>query len=278
MKARLPVTTTIAMMGAALVVTACSTEEPQRKSLLLGRSPTSDVQTLDGKPISPDARAKTLEAIGKLNGELGALKADLAEAGEQLTRERDREGKLTRELTDLNTLGCWGNAKISKMEIRINGAHLEHGRTWESQQPVQSAPNSAQVGFTFGSGIAYTNPNEETLALFAANGKYLTEAFKERRTADVEFIRIEKGGMGVDSVKHCWKEWLVLQRCRWQHEEINVYRLDDLEIEINGQLLYQKQGISFTFDGEHLVWEDRNLSLNPAYQTLMARTDCPTSQ
>lgn len=260
---------------AALLVTAsCSTEEPRRGKL---GKPQTDIMGVTGEQISGDAIASTRLETQSLQAEVNKLKVDLAASQTLLTRERDREGKLTRELTDINAMGCWGDQPVRSFELRVTGAHLASGNQWESQDPVESDPNAAQVVFSFGPEMVYTNPNEEESALFTANGTFVTERYAGQRIGDIESIRIVKGGRSVESVQHCWREWLVFNRCRWQHEETNVYRLDALEILVNEQVVFQKSGINHTFDSEHLAWEDFNLSLNPAYQTLMARNDCPAS-
>ena len=47
----------------------------------------------------------------------------------------------------------------------------------------------------------------------------------------------------------------------------------------NDQLVYEKSGISFTFQGDRLVWPSNNSSEqiqnSPAFIALMTRNDCP---
>lgn len=232
-------------------------------------------ETSNQETVAKDIeRIKT--RIADLQPSVDSLKRNFELKAPALERERDREGKLSTELLSNSAAGCFARQPLNKLEILVNGAHLEEGKKFETEndKPAVRQGSAKQFTFTFGQDLAYTNSDEETTSLLRSGGAVVVPQFKNRTIGDIESISIAKGGVAYRNTQRCWQEFL-WKACVQDNWEINRYRLDSLIIKVNDEVLYQKEGINFTFEGTNRVWEDKKLSLNPDYLVLMNREDCP---
>ncbi len=221
--------------------------------------------------VASDSDAKKLDSLNK---DIVDLKKTLSDSTTDIDRESDRSGKLTLELTGDRNIGCFAKLPISTLELEINGAHLANKPIVIEATPRHDVDNPRQFIFRFGEQFAQTNPDEEQLSYFINAGHFLSHNFSGKRIGDIEYISIEKGGVGFDAFHNCWNT-MFGQKCEWQNSEKNMYRLDSLALKVNGEVLYRSDAINFTFQEGKLVWADKNISLNQAFRTLMHRTDCP---
>lgn len=218
--------------------------------------------------------ADDVRKLDALKTEITNIKKQLGEFVLNIERESDRSGKLTRELIGDRNVGCFARLPINTLELEINGAHLPNKDVVISEERRSDVNNPRQFTFTFGDQFAHVNPDEEQQSLIVSGGHLLSRKFTGKRIGDIEYISIEKGGIGIDSMENCWKTWFGT-RCEWQNSEKNRYRLDSIAIKVNGEVLYRQDAVNFTFQEGKLLWSDKNLGVNQAFRALMRRTDCP---
>lgn len=215
--------------------------------------------------------AKKLEA---LKAEVEQIKAELGNTQKQADRENDRNGKIFNEIIGDRNSGCFSTQKIDTFEMEFSGAHLENKASKLEDPQRIDIGNPRQFAFNFGEQFAYMHSDEEKQAILVPGGRVvLSKEFAGKLIRDIEFVSIEKGGIGWDSVREITNKFF--NYSKWRNSEKNIYRLDSLAIKVNGEEFYRADAINFTFKEGKLVWADRNLGLNRAFQRLMRRSDCP---
>jgi hypothetical protein len=227
---------------------------------------------LEEKKEAP-AKEEDVRKLENLKSEISAIKKQLGDVLVSIDRESDRSGKLTSELRGERNVGCFAKLPISMLELEISGAHLPNKSEVISKEKATDTGNPRQFIFRFGNQFAHTNSDEEQQALLVPGGHLASRNFSAKRIGDIEYISLEKGGVGFDATTYCYGT--IFKSCRWKNSEKNIYRLDSIALKVNGEEIYRKDDVNFTFQEGALTWSDKNLGLNQAYRALMRRTDCP---
>lgn len=245
-------------------------------------SPTPPSETLDAKhQVEKNMPANTDDwknLITDLQQKVANLEDSAEKKDVQLDFERDRQGKLTKELLGESALGCFAHQPIRKIELQIKGVHLEDGAVFETSDKEPAVGQAAFIQFQFGEQLKFNNNDEEKNSVFREDGRMVFEEKGNRKIGEIEFIKVEKGGVDFKNAQTCSQFLLFFKVCRQQNWETKRYRMDDFTVYINDQLFYKKTGANAVLERNSLTWEDRNLGMNPSYLQLMARTDCPVSQ
>lgn len=245
-------------------------------------SPTNPTDTLDSKhEVEKNMPASTGEwknLISDLEKKVANLEDSAEQKDIQLDFERDRQGKLTKELLGESALGCFAHQTIRKIELQIKGVHLEDGAMFETSDKEEAVGQAASIQFQFGEQLTFNNSDEEKNSVFREDGRMVFEEKGTRKIGEIEFIRVDKGGIDFKNAQTCSQFLLFFKVCRQQNWETKRYRMDDFTVYVNDQLFYKKTGANAVFERNALRWEDRNLGMNPSYLQMMARTDCPVSQ
>ena len=186
--------------------------------------------------------------------------------------------RLRRDLRGDLQLGCWSKEVIRNIEIEIKGIHLPLS-DWDRaavKKQLSNIGNPTQTTIDFGGGLRFSNPDEKSLALFREDGRWLLNATTDLTIGDINSIQIQKGGVGYQHFKNCWSTWKGLgTACEWQNRETDRYQLTAMAVKVNGQRIYQKDGINHALQRGSLNWIEKELTANPAYIDLMRRRDCP---
>lgn len=233
------------------------------------------------QPAGADPSADQQKELAELSARVDKLKVVVAPITQALERENDRTGKLRNELTGNLATGCFGKAKVEKLEILVKGSHLDLPTTFEiSHQARTDEDGAKKVVFKFGDEFAYSHSDEMQQSIFTSAGRLALTEYSARRIRDFSFIKIDKGGVGWESVTHSYGCGIFnTSTCEeWRHKERYMFRLDSLTLKVNDNVLYKKDNINFTFKKDSLGWSDSNITANPAYIALMGRTDCPQTQ
>jgi hypothetical protein len=188
--------------------------------------------------------------------------------------------RLRRDLRGELQLGCRGREIIRSLEIAVKGEHLP-ASDWDRSQTsvalgITGSPT--QTVIDFGGGLRFTNTDENTTPIFHENGKWLANATTDLTIGDISTIIIQKGGYSYQATRNCWSTWGGLgTACEWQNRETDRYRLDSLSVKINGQLIYERDALNFTFERSTPNWIEKELTSNLAYISMMRRRDCPAT-
>jgi hypothetical protein len=199
----------------------------------------------------------------------------------ELQGQRDRQGKLTAELMNKSTSGCFSDAKLAKLEILIQGSWLPRKGMGNTPNPMSalSSGNPSTVTFQLGDSLAVVN-DEQTSGMFQPAGRKVVTDFQESKLGDIEYIRIAKGGAGYDSERVCKRSGFLGtgEKCEYQNYEEGRLELNSVEMKANGETFYKRGGIGKQFEGGNLEWRDDQLHINEAWLKLMVRTDCVQGQ
>lgn len=224
--------------------------------------------------LSFEIRAQSyMEIISNLQREYD-LRSDayLASAQDISRIRRDLRGDLQ--------LGCWSREIVKTIELNINGSHLplsdwDRSRTQQSLGPMG---NPTQTVLNLGGGLRFSNNDENTTAIFREGSRWLMNASTDLTIGDISNIQLQKGGYSYQSTKNCWSTWGGLgTACEWQNRESNRYHMAGMSLKINGQTIYRRDSIEFSFERNSLNWIEKDLTSNPAYVELMRRRDCSVS-
>lgn len=279
----------VAALLCAMHLGACSTEQPipsqvRRNQRIPTPVPTARVNELGGSDNLEKLNSTTpgglreLAALKADSEALNTLKQEIAARREVLERERDRVGKLSFELQGDTAAGCMANQRIEKFEILVQGTHLGPSAKFDSKDHMPPSGSPAQIRMLYGDALAQTVSDEEAAPVFRNDGRLISTEFNASRIADIQFVKIIKGGIGFISNRICVSQFIFFTSCHYENNEVNRYRLDGVTLKVNDEVLYKKDAISHTFEGDKREWTDMNISLNPEFLRLMARTDCPQKQ
>jgi hypothetical protein len=195
----------------------------------------------------------------------------------KLEREWDKLAKLRKELLSETSTGCWANEPIKKFEVYVNGAHLERSRIGLKKEETKDTKERAkQMSYLFGEGLSYVNADEFQQGTLVPNGHFILADLERKKISDFDHIIVQKGGVGYHISRECHSGFLGIGGgCKDRYYEDSMYRIDSLLIKMNDQVAYRKDNIDFVFRDGELSWIEKNISNNPEYLSLMARTDCP---
>jgi hypothetical protein len=196
----------------------------------------------------------------------------------ELQTERDRQGKITSELMNQSSQGCFSNVPLQKIELLVKGSWLPRKGRGKTGSPMSSRSqgNPYTVTFQLGEQIAIIN-DEKTQSLFQPAGRKVVSDFGDLKLSDIEFIRISKGGALYDSERVCRKSGFLgtSEKCEYQNYEEARYELDSLELKVNGETFYKRDAIKHSLEEGSFEWRDDSMNINEAYLKLMGRQDCP---
>ncbi|NBO37403.1 hypothetical protein EBU99_02340 [bacterium] len=240
----------------------------------------------DPKCSVPDDVLKAAFEKGKANAAAdiaaASSKAPPATIEDDLARETNRNEQMRRQLKGNENIGCWGYEKIEKLEVKVEGAALPNANRGDSRSALQSLGNSKEYTFSFGQNMKFSIPDESARAVFKPGGGFVLADFKEREIQELRNIRISKGGVAYDNNPFRLDGFLGIGSWSGFHRyERDIRSLSSLKILANDQLVYERSGINFTFEGGNLVWPPFNgvesIQDGSAFVQLM-RKDCPTTQ
>jgi hypothetical protein len=209
-----------------------------------------------------------------LQNVITASEAKLGELALKNGREDDRNGKLNKELMSDASVGCFAEQPINTVEIVIGGAHLAiDPKISYSKQKRPDDSFAKQLNFSFGGDLKHPHLDEEANKIIGG-APLKIDTWGQYKVKDIEFINIEKMGIGWESVYNEWPTWGGLGKgSEWQNHERFMYQMTSVDIKINGQLFYSRTGLNHILRTGSLKWSDQNLMMNRAYRTLMNRTD-----
>jgi len=202
----------------------------------------------------------------------------------QLSREANRNDIMMKQLSSAENRGCWGYAKIKKLQVKIEGAALKNVNLGEKGSAGKDKGNAKEYTFTFGNNMIHTVPDESQVALFRSGGGFQTTDFTDREIQELSGIQIKKGGLSFQNdpfskAKGCWHLIGCGTDSGFRVQETNIRSLSKISILANDQLIFEKSGISFTFQGDDRVWPKKgefvSIHNSPEFMKLMARKDCP---
>jgi len=198
----------------------------------------------------------------------------------QIARESNRLDVMSKQLVVSENLGCWGYSKIKSLRIKIEGSSEPNIDFGTSGAALQDAGNSKEYTFSFGQNMLHVINDESQMAVFRGGGGFTTEAFANREIQELRNLRIKKGGVAYQNNNVCKDGFLGIGAwCGFRRYEKDVRKLDKILLYANDQLIYEKTGINFKFQGGNLVWppdnRTENIQTSPAFSQLMARKDCP---
>lgn len=198
----------------------------------------------------------------------------------QIARETNRNDQMIKQLSGPENLGCWGYTKIKKFQVKIEGSALPNANRGDSSSALQNAGNSKEYTFSFGQSMVHTIPDESQMAVFRPGGGFTINTFADREIQELRALRIKKGGVAYQNDPFRLNGFLGIGSWSGFHRyEKDIRALSKISIFANDQLVYEKSGISFTFEGGNMVWPSNsgseNIQNNPAFVKLMMRNDCP---
>lgn len=198
----------------------------------------------------------------------------------QIARETNRNDQMIKQLTGSENLGCWGYQKIRKLQVKVDGAALPNSNLGLSGGALSNAGNSKEYTFSFGEAMNHVISDESQNAVFRAGGGFVIDSFASREVQELRGLRIRKGGVAYQNDPVYKPGFFGIGDWRgFQRYELNLRSLSKISIFANDQLVYEKSGISFTFQGDKLVWPSNNgseqIQNSPAFIALMTRNDCP---
>jgi hypothetical protein len=186
-------------------------------------------------------------------------------------------------LTGQEKLGCWAFDKIRKLEVKIEGAAAPNASRGDSGDQLKPEGNAKSYTFNFGRGITHSISEEN--GVFKPGGGFVSGDFEDHEIQELNFLRITKGGSSFDNQEFTTRRscgFLGLGSCtdrKYHRYETNRRSLSAIKILVNDQVVYEKSGISFTFERGKLEWPGNNkierIQDNPKFRDLMRRTDCP---
>lgn len=225
----------------------------------------------------PDAGGSVAQQLEAARKRLETVKQIVAPISEALDRERDRNGKLRKEILNDNNIGCFATQPINKIEILVRGLALPRSApdSSDTKAPRAATGNPRQFQFWFGDALGAIHPDEAQQSIFNANGRLVVQGLADRKIADIEHATVKKGGIGAFAEEDCSTVLGLFKRCSWRNGEADMYRLDGLTVKVNDEVLYQNENINYSFKKGTLQWNDARLRANPAYVRLMNRSDCP---
>lgn len=186
-----------------------------------------------------------------------------------LSRHRDLSDQFLREIQGQSAKGCLLSQKIETFEILISGSHEKPKEESKSSTKKDSLGNPSQINFEFGNNIVYSHADEEALPLFATSGKITVGDFVGKYLGDLEYIKIEKNGIGYQSVYENY------QNKRYIISETNRYSLKEVSLKVNGVIVYQKTlPLGFVFEKGNLMWVDNGFRENNAFIQSTTNTSC----
>jgi hypothetical protein len=245
------------------------------KKALADAAPTVDNledETFGQLPEGSTINEKT--TLLALQNVITASETKIGELALKNDREDDRNGKLNKELMSDASVGCFAEQPINSMEIIIGGAHLAiDPKISYSKEKRPDDSLAKQLNFSFGGDLKYPHLDEETNKIIGGAALKI-DTWGQYKVKDIEFINIEKMGIGWESVYNEWPTWGGLGKgSEYQNHERFMYQMTSVDIKINGQLFYSRTGLNQILRTGSLKWSDQNLMMNRAYRTLMNRTD-----
>ncbi|NBW81754.1 hypothetical protein EBR21_08365, partial [bacterium] len=198
----------------------------------------------------------------------------------QFARETNRNDQMMKQLTGAENLGCWGYAKIKKLQVKLEGAALPNSNRGDSSSALQNAGNSKEYTFTFGQSMFHTISDESQGAVFRPGGGFTINTFADREVQELRGLRIKKGGVAYQNDPFRLNGFYGIGAWSGFHRyELDLRSLSKITILANDQVVYEKAGFSFTFGSGSLVWPSNDgaeqIQNNPAFIQLMTRKDCP---
>lgn len=239
------------------------------------QNPKCNVPKSELQKLMDEAKSKALKP------DASAVPADL-EA--QISRETNRNDIMMKQLSSAENRGCWGYAKIKKLQVKIEGAALKNVNLGEKGSAGKDKGNAKEYTFTFGNNLAHSVPDESQVALFRSGGGFQTSDFADREIQELSGLQIKKGGTSFQNdpfskPRRCWHLVGCGTDSGFRVQETNIRSLSKISILANDQLVFEKTGISFTFQGDNRVWPGKgefiSIHNSPEFMKLMARKDCP---
>lgn len=225
--------------------------------------------------ISQEAREETKDAEVQNLGDVPSTSAELTPI---LNRERSVRQQYTSHLTGLENLGCWASVKMEKLEILVEGAHLNESSRGRGSNQMSNRGNSNQYDIVFGESLKLSNADESTQGLFRPGGRLLTEDFQEFEISQIRALQITRQGDSFRSVQVSKPGFLGIGGWTgFDNFEVNRTSLASLKIKVNNEILYERNAIGHVFESGRNTWEDKNITKNAAFLKLMQRNDCPTT-
>jgi hypothetical protein len=233
----------------------------------------------DPRCTVPESEIKEIKEKAAKAAKAAAASAPPADLEAQIARESSRNDVLNKQLSGVGNIGCWGYAKIKKLEVKIEGAAEPLSGRGEGGA-LQDAGNSREFVFAFGQNLLHTINDVGQNEVFKSGGRLVIESFADREIQELRNLRIKKGGVAYQNNNICKPCFLGIGCwCGFSRHEKDIRSMSKIEIFANDQLVYQKSGIKFRFEDGQLAWPENggaeNIQNSPAFGKLMGRKDCP---
>jgi hypothetical protein len=211
---------------------------------------------------------------------LASIEKDFAEPQKllaELNRERTRSQNFEYLATGQVNRGCWASQKVSTLEVQIVGSKV--GDKSLGNDDKGKKPTGAPKSYTFAlsDSVKLGHADEGSKSVFKPDGKLTSANFSNSTVAELQFLKITKNGVGYRFTKGARKcGFLGTSTCgEYENYETDRTNISGIKVLVNGEILYERSGISHTFENNALSFIEDKFTQNRAYLNLMARSDCP---
>ncbi len=219
--------------------------------------------------------------LEQLNDLIQRKEAKIVEIQADLDREYDRNGKLRRKLLTEYRQGCRSQESVANLEVFLKGTHLADS-DWdraftEEERSTEGNPERISIGLS--KEINLVNSNEVENPIFTQDGYIASEDFGAFKVADLQYLRVKKGGKGQKADLNCWSifgwtKWGPGKKCEWQNRESHRYALDEVTVKVNGEVFLRFTGLDFQFADNQDTWQETQLSKSTEYIQFMTSDSC----
>ena len=253
---------------------ACSGDVPTPRSTIASTSSTS-ADVLGEAGVDARLADENIKFSGDAKTQIKKYQDLIAQRSPELSFLRNSEDKLSKMILLNSERGCMLSQNIKSIELSIGGGvqgSRDRGRHGD-QKSSKGSPDDIVV--EFGSGMSITMDGNG----FFRNKNHSTDRLSSYKIADLDKVKFIKDGIKYSNKRHCRRVGGFLgigsrEECEYEVKEENIWFLSDLNIKVNGVLMYDKGGINKTFDGNRSEWEDGNIKSNRAYIEMLGKVDC----
>lgn len=225
--------------------------------------------------IDEDITNENISFSGSTKVQIRKYQELIAKRQDELNFLRNSEDKLSKLILLDSNKACFLSENISSLEIKIGGGRApdrDHGRK-SDKRSSQGNPDNLVINFG----------NDITLSVdgngFFDSKKHTTGDLASKKVADLSKISFQKNGIKYSNKRVCERNGGFLgigssEKCRYEISEENIWSLSEVEIKVNGVIIYKRGDISHDFDGTASEWKDSNLKSNTEYIKMLGKDDC----
>ncbi|MCB9229919.1 MAG: hypothetical protein H6618_09930 [Deltaproteobacteria bacterium] len=225
------------------------------------------------------------------------LVSEISARAPLLNREMDLRGRLRLALGAQVGAGCMQDVRVRSIEVIIDGQNAGDIRISDSVQDVESLPQgNGQSVFEFSFGdslfshvLTFSNDEKRNALFSPGTRKTWVPESSDFMIGQIQRIRIRKLSGSFVTRDRC-EGGNFYSSCKNKPEVIEQdrYSISSLKIKVNGELIYERGGLSHLFarypgNGDQYSsvaygWSDDHLNINEAYVRMKQRDDCTSFQ